>query len=195
MEPSGPEDSFSQFREHIQNRLLDARRVVINEALTTAVAGRISQQITVLEAESDEPVQVLMSNAPGGDVESGLSLYDLLRSMEAPVTILGSGRIAGAGVLCFVGVPSARRFALPHVQFQFMEPRSEMDPEATGDLAQEAERVRERRDRVVSLLTSATGQSVSQVESDVSAQRTFEADDAVDYGLIQRVVQNRREIQ
>lgn len=195
MEAFGQNDPLSQFREQLNSRLLDDRTVVINEALTRTTAGQVHQQLVVLDNESDDPVHILMSNAPGGALESGFSLYDLLRSMAAPVTILGSGRIAGAGVLCFVGGPAARRFALPHVQFQFMEPEAPADDGSAEDLAGEAERARDRRERMVDLLATATGQSVAQVEADLEAQRTFDADEAARYGLIARVVQSRRELQ
>ena len=183
MESFGSEDPFSSLRDRLNRRLLDARTVVINEALTSTVAGQVSQQLVVLDNEPDDPIQVLMSSARDGELESGLSLYDLLRSMEAPVTILGSGRISGAGVLCFVGVPSARRFALPHAQFQFTESDVAVEPGSAADLSGEADRVRQRRERMVEILASATGQAASQVDADLEARRTFDAEEAARYGL------------
>ena len=180
MESFGFEDPFSSLRDRLNRRLLDARTVVINEALTSTVAGQVSQQLVVLDNEPDDPIQMLMSSAPEGE---GLSLYDLLRSMEAPVTILGSGRISGAGVLCFVGVPSARRFALPHAQFQFTESDVAVEPGSAADLSGEADRVRQRRERMVEILASATGQAASQVDADLEGRRTFDADETARYGL------------
>jgi ATP-dependent Clp protease protease subunit len=162
--------------------------------LTTDVAGTLSEQLTVLVAESDEPIQIMMSNAPGGDADAGLSTYDLIRSLDAPVTILGSGRIAGAGLLAFVGAAADRRFALPHARFRFEEPREVVDEGSASDLEQQAEAAADRRRRVVTLLTRATGQSDDQIEGDLSAQRTFDADAAAAYGLIDRVVQSRGEL-
>jgi len=195
MELPGPDRPNSNFRSQLNNRLLDARTIVVNEAVTADTAGQISEQLAVLEAESAEPIQVMMSNAPGGDVEAGLSTYDLLRSVTAPVTVLGSGRISGAGLLAFVGAPAERRFALPHARFRFEEPTDTLDQGPTADLEEKAEAAADRRDRVVTLLAAATGQSEEQIESDVSAQRALEANEAPTYGLIQRVVQSRQEIE
>jgi ATP-dependent Clp protease protease subunit len=195
MEYPGPDRPSSNFRSQLNSRLLDARTIVVNEAVSNSVAGQMSEQLTVLDSESAEPIQVMMSHAPGGDAEAGLSIYDLIRSLTAPVTMLGSGRIAGAGLLAFVGAAADRRFALPHARFRFEEPREAPEQGPATDLEKKAEAVAERRDRIVSLLADATGQSSDQIDDDLSAQRVFEADEAAEYGLIDRVVQSRREIE
>jgi len=154
----------------------------------------VSERLTVLAAESAQPIQVMMSTVPGGDVEAGLSTYDLLRSLAAPVTVLGSGRIVGAGVLAFVGAPSDRRFALPHARFRLEEPRDSLEQGPPADLEEAAEAAADRRERVVSLLAAATGQPDEQIDADLSAERVFEASEAAAYGLVERVVERRRDI-
>jgi ATP-dependent Clp protease protease subunit len=192
MSPSNPFES-SSFRDQLSGRLLEARTVVVNEALTEHGAGRITEQLTVLDAESAEPIRVLMSNAPGGAVEAALSVYDLLRALTAPVRMLGGGRISGAGVVAFLGAPAAHRCALPHVRFGFDEPSAPTASGTGADLAAQAEAARDRRARVVKLIAGATGQAAAQVETDLAERRTFDADEAQAYGLIDRVVQSRRE--
>jgi ATP-dependent Clp protease protease subunit len=173
---------------------LDARTLVLNEPLTASVAGQVAQQLAVMDSESADPIQFVMSNAPGGEMEAALSTYDLLRSLTAPITMLGGGRIAGAGVLAFVGARSERRYALPHVHFQLQEPRTAVTPEPASDLEAAADAAAERRERIVRLLAAATGQSAERIKEDLSAQRGFDGEGAVECGLIRRVVQSRREI-
>lgn len=187
----GPNDSF---RARLNSRLLDARTIVVNEPLTTEVAGQIAEQLTALAAESEAPIEIMMTTAPGGDADAGLSTYDLIRSLAAPVTMLGSGRIAGAGLLAFVGAPADRRFALPHARFRFEEPTARGKAGPASNLERTANAAAQRRERVVSLLAEATGQSEAQVDEDLTAQRTIEAEAAVSYGLIRQVVQSRKEI-
>jgi len=194
MESFGSGPSPFNFQNHLQGRLLDARTLVINEALTPAVAGRVAEQLTVLNAEAPKPIYVLVSNAPGGDVDAGLSTYDLLRSLASPVTMLGSGRIAGAGMLVFLGAPAGRRFALPHVRFRLEEPREAPDTGTARDVAEQADAARERRARIVTLLANATGQPAAQAEEALAAQRAFTAEEAAAYGLIDRVVESRSEV-
>lgn len=184
----------SSFRNRLNSRLLDARTLVVNEAVTERVAGQLTEQLTVLDAESTDPVQVLMNNAPGGDLAAALSVYDLLRALSAPVTILAGGRVVGAAVVAFLGAPVSRRFALPHVRFRFDLPRAPLTGETADDIETRAEAVRERRARVVELTAAATGQSEDRVEADLSDRRAFDGDEAQAYGLVERVVQSRREV-
>lgn len=194
MEYSGFDLPNEDFRSHLSNRLLDARTIVINEAVTDRVAGALSEQVTVLEAESTDPIQVVMTSAPGGALDAGFAIYDLFRSVTAPLTILGSGRIVGAGVLAFVGASAARRFALPHARFRFEEPREQVPPGSARDVETRAKEAAERRDRVVTILAEETGQSSDQIESDLSTERSFSADEATTYGLIDQVVLSRSEL-
>ena len=150
----------SSFRNRLNSRLLDARTLVVNQAVTERVAGQLTEQLTVLDAESTDPIQVLMNNAPGGDVEAALSVYDLLRALSAPVTILAGGRVVGAAVVAFLGVPASRRFALPHVRFRLERPRDSLTGETADDIGAGAEAARDRRARVVEVMAAATGQSV-----------------------------------
>jgi len=194
MEFPGPHSSSPNFRSQLNRRLLEARTIVVNEPLTAAVAGPITEQLTVLAAESGQPIQIMMSNAPGGEVEAGLSVHDLIRSLDAPVTMLGSGRITGAGVLAFVGTTADRRFALPHAQFRLEEPADTFGAGSAADLAEMARAAAEQRERIVSLLAAATGQPADQVDADLAAQRVFDVEAAADYGLIRRVVQSRKDL-
>jgi ATP-dependent Clp protease protease subunit len=195
MEPFGSDRPSSNFRDQLSNRLLDARTIVLNDELTRSTAGQITEQLAVLDAESAEPIQFIMSGAPGGEVDAGLSVYDLLRSISAPVTMLAGGRITGAGVIAFVGAASERRYALPHVRFRLEAPRERTDEGPAADLAEKAEAAQDRRKRVVYILTNATGRPPEQIEEDLTRGRAFDAQEAADYGLITRVVQNRREIE
>lgn len=195
MEHQGPDLPWSNFRSELNSRLLNERTLVLNEALTSSVAARISEQLTVLDAESEESIQIMMSSVPEGEMEAGLSVHDLLQSMVAPVTVLGAGRIVGPGVVAFAGAPSGRRFALPHARFRFDEPRGRLGRGSTKDLDTEAEELSERRQRVIEVLAAATGQSEEQVSTDLSDRRALEAEAAVDYGLVCRIVENRREIE
>lgn len=194
MENPGSDPPWSDFRSELNSRLLDARTLVVNEALTPTVGARMSEQLTLMDAESEESIHVMMSSVPKGEMEVGLAVHDLLRSLAAPVTVLGAGRIVGAGVIAFVGAAADRRIALPHARFRFEEPKSQLEGGQGRDLETEAEELADRHERVVEVLASATGQPADQIAEDLSERRALDAEEAMEYGLIHRIVEHRREI-
>lgn len=135
-----------------------------------------------------------MTSVPGGSFEAALSVYDVLRSITAPLRMLGSGHIVGPGVVMYIGVSAGRRFALPHVHFRLGEPRQNSASKTADDLERDAEIARERPDRVRSLLAEVTDQPKEHIQADVAEQKQLDADAAVDYGLVYRVVESRDEL-
>lgn len=98
-------------------------------------------------------------------------------------------------MLAFVGLPASRRFALPHVRFRFQDPTDRSEAGIAETIEEQAWAASDRRAPVIALLADATGQTESRVEADVTEQRAFDADEAVEYGLVNGVVQSRREIE
>lgn len=167
---------------------------MVNGPLTNTVAQEVAEQLTMLEADSEASVEFLMSNVSGGDIEAGRATYDLIRTVAVPVTVLGSGLVAGPGVLAFVGPPKKRRYGLPHFRVRLEDPKEAITE--TGRTVEDvAEAMKERRDQIVRLLAEATGQSAEQIATDLASARRFDAEEAQQYGLIDRVVQGRQEIQ
>lgn len=195
MELPGSDLPWSNFRSKLNSRLLETRTIVVNEALTSSVAAEMSEQLTVMDAESEEPIQIVMSSVPEGDMEAGLSVHDLLQSLAAPVTVLGTGRIVGPGIVAFAGMPSDRRFALPHARFRLEEPRTDPGETPGQDLETEAELLADRRSRVIEVLQAATGQPEEQITTDLAERRALTADAAVEYGLVHRIVESRKELE
>lgn len=194
MDLPAPNGLSSQFSNHMSGRLLETRTVVHNGPLDAAAVRGITEQLTVLDNESEDPVDVILMNVPKGSFEAALSVYDVIRSMTAVIRILGSGRIAGAGVVAYVGASTERRFVLPHARFQLKEPGKNSSPRRAADLHEKAETLRDRRDRIRVLLSEATGQSEERIEADFANQARFDADEAVEYGLVHRVVEHRDEM-
>ena len=192
MDPLDPDGFSNQFRDELGGRLLDARTIVVSQPISQRIGGEITEQLAVLDAESQEPIRVVMGNAPGGDFETALSTYDFLRSVSSPVTMVGGGRISGAGVVVFVGATANRRAALPHVRFRLEEPTQREDTGSASDLVEMAEQAEELRERIVRVLVDATGQENEQVQRDLRRQRAFDAEEAREYGLVDQIVESRK---
>lgn len=166
---------------------------MVNGPLTNTMAQEVAEQLTMLEADSQASVELLMSNVSGGDIEAGWSTYDLIRTVAVPVTVLGSGLLAGPGVLGFVGPPKKRRYGLPHIRVRLEDPKEAID-ETDRTVEEVAEAMEECRDQIVGLLVEATGQAAEQIATDLGSGRRFDAEEAQQYGFIDRVVQAREEI-
>ena len=167
------------------------RSIVISQAVTDELVAEVSQQLLLLDGESEAPIRVVWTSGPGGDADAALSLFDLQRSLSARVIGIGSGRLQGAAVIAFLGPKADDRYALPHVRFELDAPRS---APGGADVQREAERVAELRQRCADLIVEETGQSAEAVTKDMRERRTLDADAAATYGLVTRVVRTAREI-
>lgn len=166
------------------------RTLVISQAVDSAVATGLTQQLTVLARESDEPIRLVCSNAPGGAVEAATSVYDVARSTNIPITAVASGRVSGAGLLVYLAARAGERTATPNARFILEEPSA---VERTGDAVSDADRLNDLRRRVVRIIADATGQSGARVREDLADRTLLSAEEAVDYGLADRIVATVRQ--
>lgn len=169
-----------------EERLLEQRTLVIQEALTDELVVRTNEQLVLLTAESEAPVKVLLG-LWGRKAPQGLALHDAFLSV--PVRAVATGRVSGMGVVAFCG--AEKRFALPSARFRLAEPTGA----AHGpSLAADAKESADERERVIALLAQATRQPAERVERDMEQGAAFTAEEAADYGLVRRVVQSADEV-
>ena len=109
----------------IQEKLLKTRSVLLSGEIDKESADTIIKQLLVLDGESSEPIKLFI-NSPGGDVDAGYAIYDMVRFIKAPVTMIGMGLVASAAVLVLLAVPSERRIGLPNSTYLIHQPMSGM---------------------------------------------------------------------
>ncbi len=174
-------------------RFLKTRSILISGEINGELADRFVKDLLVLENEDPEaPVKVLI-NSPGGDVDAGFAIYDMIRFVSCPVTIIGIGLVASAAALILLSVPAERRFALPNSSYLIHQPLSQMKGNATEIEIHTAwlERTKERINRIIS---SATGRALEEVEKDTDRDHWLTSEEAVSYGLVKKIVFTRDEI-
>jgi len=179
-------------RSRVASRLYDSRTVLVFGEINMALAERVSAQLLALASENDEPIRVLI-NSPGGHVESGDTIYDVLRFIEPEVTLLGTGWVASAGALIFTAVPRERRLSLPNTRFLLHQPSGGAGGPAS-DIEIEALQILSIRSRLNRIFAEATGQSVEKVASDTDRNHWLNAEEAVAYGLVGRIVNSARDL-
>ena len=169
------------------DKLLRTRSLLLTGEINKEMADKLIKDLLVLEAESQEPVKLYI-NSPGGDVDSGFAIYDMIRFVSCPVTIIGMGLVAAALVL--LAVPLERRIGLPNSSYLIHQPLSEMKGNAT-DIEIHAMQLEKIKAKINRMIAEATGKSLEKVAHDTDRDYWLDADDAVKYGLISRIVTKR----
>lgn len=174
------------------DRLLKNRIVMISGEINKDRADEFARQMLVLDSESSDPIYVYI-NSPGGDVDSGFAIYDMIRFVSSPVTVVGMGLVASAAALIFLSVPAERRVGFPNSTYLIHQPLSQLKGVAI-DVAIYADKIEALRHKLDKVIADATGRSQSDVEKDTERDCWMSAEEAREYGLLSRIVSSRSEI-
>jgi ATP-dependent Clp protease protease subunit len=173
-------------------RMLQTRTVLVTGGVDDKLAAKTIAQLLILDAESHEPIRVIISSQ-GGHVDSGFAIYDMLRFIESPVTTIGAGWVASIAVPILFGAPKERRYALPNTRFLLHQPSGGAGGQAS-DIRIEAEEILKVRERLNHLIANETGQPVELVAKDSDRNFWMDAEQAQAYGLVDRVISRAAEV-
>lgn len=187
-----PRPTASRWTDSIRNRLFRARTLIISGEVNQKLASEVMGQLLALDAESDEPITVFI-NSQGGHVESGDTIHDMVRFVTAPVRMVGTGWVASAGALIYVSVPVERRFSLPNTRFLLHQPAGGARGTA-ADVAIEAREILKMRERLNRVFAEQTGQSLERIIDDTHRNFWLGAEEAVEYGLVGKIINHRNEL-
>lgn len=199
-EPMGPEKSepgdnktLSSPVNELESRLFKQRKVLIFGAINDKVARDVTGRLLALASEGTSPIDVYV-NSPGGHVESGDTIHDMIRFVDAEVTVrmIGTGWVASAGALIFAAGRKENRLCLPNTRFLLHQPMGGVRGPAT-DIDIEAREIIKMRERLNRLFAAETGQSYERVARDTDRNYWMSADEAIAYGLVSRVVRSAKE--
>jgi len=200
-EPTGPEPkepgdnkTLSSPINELESRLFDQRKVLIFGAINDKVARDVTGRLLALAGASDKPIDVYV-NSPGGHVESGDTIHDMIRFVDAvaPVRMIGTGWVASAGALIFAAGHKDRRFCLPATRFLLHQPMGGVRGPAT-DIDIEAREIIKMRERLNRLFARETGQPYEKVAKDTDRNYWMSAEEAIAYGLVTKVISSVTEL-
>ncbi|MBL0420009.1 ATP-dependent Clp protease proteolytic subunit [Ramlibacter sp. AW1] len=181
-----PRNSF------LEEKAFKSRTVLVFGAITDSSASEVARRLIALDADSAAPIDMLVSS-PGGHLESGDAIHDIIRYITAPVNMIGTGWVGSAATHLYLAVPRERRFCLPNTRFLIHQPSGGAGGQAT-DIAIHAQEIIKARERIARTISRETGRPLDQVLSDIERDRWLSADEAVDYGLVGRVIQHKTEL-
>ena len=174
------------------DRLLETRTVTIFGEINMKLAQEVVQKLMILAAESDDDIKIFV-NSPGGHVESGDTIFDMIRFVKPRVKIIGTGWVASAGALIYVAVPKEDRYSLPNTRFLLHQPMGGTRGQAS-DIAIEAEEILKMRKRLNVTFSEQTGQPLEKVETDTDRNFWMSAKEAVEYGLVGNIINSDSEV-
>ena len=177
----------------IYSRLLKERLIFVVGPVEDQMANLIVAQLLYLESENPDKDIQLYINSPGGSVTSGLSVYDTMQFVNCDVSTICIGQAASMGALLLGGGAHGKRYALPHSRIMVHQPSAGFSGQAT-DIEIHAKEVLELKRRLNEIMARHTGQTVEQVEKDLDRDNFMGAAEAVNYGLIDTILEQRTEM-
>ena len=191
METSLEAQGNKDYRALIEEKLLKVRTVLIYGAINQDMARDVTEKLLILSSESDKEIKLFI-NSQGGHVESGDTIFDMIRFCRAPVKIIGIGWVASAGALIYSAPPVTRRFSLPNTRFMIHQPLGGMSGSAT-DLAIEADEIVKMRRRLNEIIATQTGRPFEKVEQDADRNYWMSPEDAKKYGLVGHIISGAKD--
>ena len=172
--------------------LFKSRQVLITGAIDDKSARKAVAELLALSEDNDDPINLFISS-PGGHVESGDMVHDIIKFIRPTVRTIGSGWVASAGALIFVGAEKQNRFCLPNTRFLLHQPSGGVGGEAS-DIAIQAKQIELMRQRFDNLFAEATGQTTEQIAKDTSRDFWLNTEQALEYGLLGKVISSASEL-
>ncbi len=183
-------------KQNIEPSLLDklmaTRSVMISGEINKDTANDFAARMLVLDSESSDPITVYI-NSPGGDVDSGFAIYDTIRFVSSPVTVVGMGLVASAAALIYLSVEKDKRLAFENSTYLIHQPLSQLKGTAI-EIDIYAEKLEALRYKLDGVIASAVGKTVEEVSSDTERDHWLTAEEAEDYGIVGRIIKKKSEI-
>ncbi|MGZ3253538.1 MAG: ATP-dependent Clp protease proteolytic subunit [Burkholderiaceae bacterium] len=187
VEPNAPQrDAF------LEEKAFKSRTVLLFGQINDTSARDIVRQLIALSGESKAPINFLVCS-PGGHVESGDVIHDVIRFIDAPVNMIGSGWVGSAAVNVFLSVPKERRFCLQNTRFLIHQPSGGAGGQAS-DIAIQAREILRVRERIGALIARETGQKLERVVADIERDFWMSASEAIEYGLVSKSIVSSKDI-
>ncbi|MFC6198652.1 ATP-dependent Clp protease proteolytic subunit [Ponticaulis profundi] len=176
----------------LEQALFKARTILLTGGIDDKQARRVCERLLALAAQSTDPILLVLSS-PGGHVESGDMIHDMVKFVPAPVKILGTGWVASAGALIYSAAQKENRFCLPNTRFLLHEPRGGVGGQAS-DVEIQAREIIKMRERLNRIFAEATGKTLEEIKNDTDRDHWMSAQEAVDYGLVSKIVTSQKEV-
>lgn len=173
-------------------RMLKSRNILLSGEINKSLAEKIVRQLILLEEEGSDAIRVFI-DSPGGDADAGYAIFDMMRFIKPPISVIGMGLVASAAAIILLAAPRERRFGLPNSHYLIHQPMSGTRGVAT-EIEIHAKELEKLRQKINRLISEETGQPMEKVEKDTDRDYWMNAEEAVGYGLLSRIIKKREEL-
>jgi ATP-dependent Clp protease, protease subunit len=187
-----PERAAERLETITEQLSFKSRFVLLFGEINHAIARATCERLIALAQQSDAPIRILISS-PGGHVESGDAIHDVIRFINAPVTTIGTGWVASAGTHIFLAADKERRVCLPNTRFMIHQPLGGAGGPAT-DIAIQAKEILRTRERIARTIAKQTGKSYEKVIADMERDFWMSPKEAIEYGIVSRIIESYRDL-
>lgn len=176
----------------LENTLLKNRTITIFGEINQNVAEKTSERLLVLSFESSDPI-TLFIGSPGGHVESGDTIFDMIRYVEPVVRTIGTGWVGSIATHIYLAADRGNRYALPNTRFLIHQPAGGFGGDAS-DIEIHAREILKTRNRINQIIASQTGQPIEKVQTDTDRDHWMSAEESVEYGLVDSIINSVSEL-
>ncbi|MCE2735502.1 MAG: ATP-dependent Clp protease proteolytic subunit [Acidimicrobiaceae bacterium] len=186
-------DSAGDPRADIFTRLLKNRVIMLGTDVNDDIANSLCAQLLYLEGEDPNADIWLYINSPGGSVTAGMAIYDTMQFVSCDVATVCMGLAASMGQFLLTAGAAGKRYTLPNARIMMHQPLAGLRGQA-ADIAIQAEQLRFTKRRMAELISHHSGRALEEIQADSERDRWFTAEEAKDYGLVDKVIVRRGEI-
>ena len=187
-------DEESQETDNLASKLLKSRTVVISQQVDAKLTSKVLSQLVLLEQEGDDQPVTVFINSPGGEIFSGFAIFDMLNFISCPVTTIVTGFAASMGSILSLAADKGCRYAMPQAKIMIHQPLLMGYQGRATECEIQAREILKTRDHLVKLYSEQTGKSHEEIKKALDRDNWFTAEEALEYGLIDKVVHTRSEI-
>ncbi len=177
----------------VSEKLLKTRSIILTGEVNKEMSERVVRQLLLLEAESDEPIKVYI-DSPGGDVDAGFAIFDMIRFVKPDVYTIAMGLAASAGALILLAGEPDKRFGLPNSHFLIHQPLSFGMRGVATEIEIHANEINKTKKRINEIIATETGKSLEEVSADTERDYWLNSKEAKKYGLISKVIKSQSEL-
>ena len=176
----------------MDEKLFKSRSISIFGQINEKTARAVTEQLLALSAENDEPITIYISS-PGGHVESGDVIYDMIKFIKPVVRVVGTGWVASAATNIYLAAKKENRYSLPNTRYLVHQPSGGSQGDAT-DIKIQMEQIIKTKARINKIISEETGRPLEQVEKDTDRDYWMSVDEAIEYGIVNKVITSIKDV-